>query len=466
MPEARRLDDERQLSIGGRLPGIEGRVLTERRRTIRGEVYGPKQEAQNQADAAKHARSTSHDSYRRFRCARTCSSPEYEGVEHFYIEVSVKLLVAGIEPPDQIGSWSGTPYHLVQALSRQFDLCFEGGLRGGGLTLHRVAAKVHDRLRLGAYRIRSEPSVLKAFSRRLDETISRESPDAIISMGCEPIAFLGGETPAYIVHDSTFRQLSGVYPHFQHLSKASQKSGEIAQVRGFARATATFAASHWAKNSACNDYGLPSEKVNVVPMGANLVDPPTFEEISHAIERRIEAPVVEFLFIGVEWERKGGDAAVAIVEALTSLGLPTVLHIVGCTPPAYAMAKPFVRSHGFLSKRDANEKEALDELLFRSRFFLTPSVAECYGCVFCEASAFGVPSIARAVGGITEIVRSGETGLLLSPDLSFEALVEQVLSLSRDPKAYRQMAWRARADFETRLNWTEYVRRLSEVVRK
>ncbi len=41
---------------------------------------------------------------------------------------------------------------------------------------------------------------------------------------------------------------------------------------------------------------------------------------------------------------------------------------------------------------------------------------EGFGLVFLEAAAQGLPAIAGAVGGVPEVVRDGDTGLLVPPD--------------------------------------------------
>jgi glycosyltransferase involved in cell wall biosynthesis len=380
------------------------------------------------------------------------------------IRSQMKLLVTGIDPPDEIGSWSGIPYHLCQALAKWFELCFVGGLGGPSTSMHKVIEAVYRRLGQPSYRIRSEPAVLKEFANRLQAAIDCEKPDAILSFSCEPIAYLKPGVPAFLIHDATFRLLSESYPHFQDLSKRSRKTGELAQVRGFERATAALASSEWARESACRDYNVPSSKVIVIPMGANLVDPPSKEEVAACIEERLSSRPIHFLFVGVEWGRKGGDSATAIVESLVRRGIDAKLHIVGCQPPPAVMAKPFVVAYGFLSKNNLSHAAKLRKLFQMARFFIVPSTAECFGCVFCEAEAFGIPCISRHTGGVSEVVKDGETGLLLSREISEEALAEEVFSLIENPPKYREMALRARADYEDRLNWDAYARRLHEIV--
>jgi glycosyltransferase involved in cell wall biosynthesis len=376
----------------------------------------------------------------------------------------MKLLVIGLEHPEHVRSWSGIPHHLSRALAKHFELCFVGDFYGPAASLHQFIFRIYRRLGWGVYRIRSEPAVLKEFVRRVEDAIKREKPDAILSICCEPIAFLPPGLPAYLVHDSTFHLNLHHYPASKDFCRRARKTAEEAQNRAFARSTLTFASSQWAKKSACQDYGLPSSKVKVIPFGANLVDAPSAEEVAEAIEKRLASDCFDFLFVGVEWERKGGDTAVSIVEALVHRGLNARLHLVGCTPPATVLEKSFVLSHGFLSKNKPDERTQLNSLFESARFFIVPSIAECYGCVFCEAAAYGLPSIARKTGGIPEIIKSESTGFLLSDELLEERIVELVLDLSRNPTQYREMALRARADYEARLNWDAYASKLKELL--
>jgi glycosyltransferase involved in cell wall biosynthesis len=48
--------------------------------------------------------------------------------------------------------------------------------------------------------------------------------------------------------------------------------------------------------------------------------------------------------------------------------------------------------------------------------FCLPTRADCLGIAFAEAGAMGIPSVATDIGGISEIVRDGDTGLLVPVD--------------------------------------------------
>jgi N-acetyl-alpha-D-glucosaminyl L-malate synthase BshA len=95
--------------------------------------------------------------------------------------------------------------------------------------------------------------------------------------------------------------------------------------------------------------------------------------------------------------------------------------------------------------RFLGERDALPELLSPADVFLLSSSEESFGLSALEAMSCGIPVVATAVGGVPEVIRDGETGLLSPPDDQgrYAQLVRELL-LDR-PRA-RAMGQAARAD--------------------
>lgn len=68
----------------------------------------------------------------------------------------------------------------------------------------------------------------------------------------------------------------------------------------------------------------------------------------------------------------------------------------------------------------------LYDILYRSHFLILPTEFEAFGIVFCEASAYGMPSIAANVGGVSQPIREGKNGFLLSPNATAEEYAEKI----------------------------------------
>lgn len=95
----------------------------------------------------------------------------------------------------------------------------------------------------------------------------------------------------------------------------------------------------------------------------------------------------------------------------------------------------------------AKDRNDLKGLYAETDLFVMPSRfgkwdgkwrGEGFGIVYVEAGAFGVPSIAYNCGGATDIIRSGESGVLVPQD-DTQRLAEEIYKLITDRKALLEM---------------------------
>lgn len=74
----------------------------------------------------------------------------------------------------------------------------------------------------------------------------------------------------------------------------------------------------------------------------------------------------------------------------------------------------------------------IPRLLAAVDLFIMPSVSEGLGTAILEAGAAGLPIVSTRVGGIPDIVKEGESGLLVPPG-DPESLADAVVRMNRDP---------------------------------
>lgn len=105
---------------------------------------------------------------------------------------------------------------------------------------------------------------------------------------------------------------------------------------------------------------------------------------------------------------------------------------------------------GFKSGDDlADHYAAADLFAFASR-------TETFGNVILEAMASALPTVALAEGGPAEIVRHGETGLLLDPLASSSIFAEALLTLAKDPVLHNKLAENAR-EYARSQSWEQII---------
>ncbi len=169
---------------------------------------------------------------------------------------------------------------------------------------------------------------------------------------------------------------------------------------------------------------LGARNVRVVPSGVHLPD---------EVKSPVEPPHV--LYAGRLSEEKGVSDLLEATE-----GLPRV--IVGdgplrdCIPEAVGFVAPSM----------------LGGYYERAALVACPSHREGYGVVAREAMAYGRPVVAAAVGGLTDAVEHGVTGLLVPPHDS-AALRSALERLLADPELRRRLGEAAREKARASFSW-------------
>lgn len=110
------------------------------------------------------------------------------------------------------------------------------------------------------------------------------------------------------------------------------------------------------------------------------------------------------------------------------------------------------------------EKEAGDipAILAESALYLWPGCGEAYGLAYLEAQAAGLPVIAQRTGGVPEVVRDGETGLLTSEG-DIDAYAAAIRHMIDNPRVRKQFGENARDFVHEQRSFPAAARRLGEI---
>jgi len=114
--------------------------------------------------------------------------------------------------------------------------------------------------------------------------------------------------------------------------------------------------------------------------------------------------------------------------------------------PSPRITTPGVRALGFVSP------ERLGELLAEASVFCVPTRREPLGFVFIEASLHRLPVVATRLGSLPDVVKDGETGLLVEPD-DIESLADAISRLLADPALAQRMGERGAAHVSATWTW-------------
>ena len=112
------------------------------------------------------------------------------------------------------------------------------------------------------------------------------------------------------------------------------------------------------------------------------------------------------------------------------------------------------------------EPEEIPELVAQARFVVLPYTSATQSGIVPLSSAFGVPAIASATGGIVEQVENGITGLLFpaGDPAALASAIEQAYSM--DDESYLRMSNECREYATRKWAWNGLAARLLEFMRK
>lgn len=369
----------------------------------------------------------------------------------------MRFVLLGHMDPNDEAFWSGIPMQIGQSLrAAGHEVVTIGPLKPGVTRWGRIKGRFYRHAFGKNYLINRDPGVNRARAVHANRLLSQHAAaDAVVVVYPPDAAYLQCPAPLILIHDATWHGLLDFYPgHERHYIARETIEGGIALDRlALENCDRAIYASHWAAESAIRDYGIDRSKVAVLSFGAGLTAVPNQADIPQWLEKRLQGPC-RLLFVGKDWHRKGGDIAIQVAQRLHDGGMAVELDIAGCHPPGDAPS--FVRSFGFLSKNDPVQAAQMSRLFQEASFLIMPSRAECFGMVFCEAAAYGLPVVTTKVGGIPEILNDRDWGAMLPLTAPPEDFARWIRASLGDQGAYERMAWSARRDFEERLNWGVY----------
>jgi glycosyltransferase involved in cell wall biosynthesis len=352
------------------------------------------------------------------------------------------LVLAAVGDPESPSTWSGTTAGILLGLrelgvtTEALDLTLAFGVEQAVLAVSAARS-------LNRYDAQSAALTTHLRSRLARQRLRGRRLDGVIQVGS---TFSLPRGLGYVtLEDMTLRQGAAIHPVFGRMSPHAVERWERRRARIYDRARMCTVASHWAADSLVLDYGVARERVAVVGLGANHVAG------AAACERTWASPRI--LFVGIDWERKGGPVLLRAFSRLREVRPEATLDLAGGHPP---VDQPGVIGHGMLSQTRARDRDLMAELFARATCFVMPSLIEPFGIAHIEAASAGVPSIGGSVGGPRDLI--GEDGGAVVDPGDEEALFAAMLRLA-DPATARRAGAAAR-ERSLLYTWGEVAERL------
>lgn len=346
--------------------------------------------------------------------------------------------------PKNISSWSGTLFHMFTSLKKLYTIEWVG---------NKTLEKVYEIHKLSYEGLPFVPErYAQLFGKLLSDYFKYEYYDIIICKDYFFGAYLLTDIPVIYIGDTTFKLFN------QHMKIMDRDFIELAnnlEYLSIKNATEVIYCSEWAKSSAISDYQGNPNKIKIIEFGANL------NQNTELIKRNNPDSLnCNLLFVGLDWERKGGEKVLMLCNTLTNMGIHCTLTIVGHKIKENTFSFP-VYNYPFLDKNTSEGYELLQQLYSKSHFLIHPASFECYGIVLCEAMAYGCIPLASNVGGIPQIVSNGENGFLLPPQNFVESAIEIIKQLISDRNLYLTITKKTIASYHNCFNWEIWLNKIN-----
>ncbi|MBC8140779.1 MAG: glycosyltransferase family 4 protein [Armatimonadetes bacterium] len=216
------------------------------------------------------------------------------------------------------------------------------------------------------------------------------------------------------------------------------------------------AASHvlswteFAAKSVIADYGVPAERVSV--------ERPFLCDLTHEPRAERKGGDVRLLFVGNDFERKGGRELLAVWEREKWAERGACLDIVSGQLSGDEKLPAGVQLHRNLTAASGG----LLALYRDADIFVMPTHEDASPMVYMEAMAAGLPSIGTAVMGVPELVKDGVNGLTVTPK-DTQSLAVAMKKLIEDASLRKRLGEAGLARYHSEFDPRTNTRRVADI---
>ena len=357
--------------------------------------------------------------------------------------------------------WSGSAKSAVDHLRNAHHtvVCGDVDLYGADRLVAALAAFSFDRQRWKAKYHLSEFSFSRRSAVAGRHIKSRKSNlDVVVQIGASNTPLHLAPLPYALYCDSNILLASHAavdtpaVSDFHRLNKEEVQQVVARETAVYRNAKLILTMSERLRQSFIEDFELPPEKIHTIHAGPNF----DVARIPPRSERSDSAPPT-ILFVGREFERKGGDFMLRVFARVRS-ALPNARLIVA-GPSDLVINDPGVECLGFLDKDTTAGWNALRDAYASADVFCLPTRFEPFGIAYVEAMFFGLPCLGPNAWAVPELIRDGVTGYL-APVGDEQVWCDRLLELLLDRGKAAHMGQQGRQFAAGYFTWDATIERM------
>jgi glycosyltransferase involved in cell wall biosynthesis len=249
--------------------------------------------------------------------------------------------------------------------------------------------------------------------------------------------------PNFIYTDHT--NLANMYYPVFGEAKLFSKRWHKLEENIYRKATRLFTMSNHVRQSLIEHYHCAPEKVVCALAGPNA-------EIEFGPLLNNNYRNKNILFVGAEWERKGGPLLVEAFKRVLKKHPDARLTIVGVSPQIDVSNCDIV---------GRVPRDQVHSYFRKAAIFCLPTRVEPFGVVFVESMFYKIPVVAPKIGALPDLIEDEKNGRLVQPN-DVNSLTDALIALLDDPEKCRQFGEKSLEVVKGRYTWDAVGTRFKE----
>lgn len=308
-------------------------------------------------------------------------------------------------------AWSGSSKSIFEACNKLgiLDRAFGVSIKKTFDYYYLLATNFSINRRKWVSKFYLDPRHNTALTKQIAKCISMEDMNkSFLQLGSiyDVPSVLDGRTSCYLYADanvSLFMKSPFCSPEMR---KYAQKAFKWEQ-KVHDGMSKIFTFSDYVRRSFIDDFNIDASRVKTVGVGTNWRAPDFIEK---------DYSKKEIVFIGIDFERKGGNILLKAFKNVKRKYPDSILHIIGPRQKPLGIDQEGVIFHGFLSNNVEEERKKVERILSSSTLGVLPSRWEPFGIAVLEYMVYGMPCITTNKWAFPEMIKPGTSGELINVD--------------------------------------------------
>jgi glycosyltransferase involved in cell wall biosynthesis len=364
--------------------------------------------------------------------------------------------------PYNLRSWSGLSYFILKILQKNFNVITVGPL-SNRIRYFYVFKRFFYSIFGIKFDIDRPIKVARDFARQIEKKISDKNYNAIVTSEPYLVSFLRTKKPIFIYTDFLFSTLYLDYYKKIKVCPETLFDGNYCELISLKKSKKIILTSQYAINHASNYYKIKKSSFSYLPFGANFNLIPNKYKMIQIIKNK-QFEICNLISSGVDWNRKGMDKAVEVVNRINEKGVRAKLYIVGTKYKKNKNISLNVTCLKFLDKNNLRDQKIYSKLLCKSHFNILFSKAEAFGLVNIEASAFGLYTITNNIGGISGAVKNNLNGYRFDPKTNSSTIADYIIKIFSNKRNYINKSLSSRDVYDKEFNWDVIANKLKKII--